>query len=271
MNVHYDFLGIDEGKQNLLKGNTGSETILWTRSLADYPTARALQRLDENRILMGYDRGYCIFDQRTGEILHDCSLWSKVTSAFRTSEGSTLITGQDLEEQSGVCVLTLDSSDRVINTKVCPGNYVRLMSVTQDGRYLLSTNDHIKICDKNLNTQATLAADGFLHAWQSLVLEDGTILVSAGYGGFIARFSDKGELLSTFGGKREVPKEVNPFFYASFRKCEDGSLLLANWQGHGPDNGELGRQLIHFSAEGEYLESCSFPDDVSSLQGLLLL
>ncbi len=270
MQVQYDFIGIDEGKQNLLRADTAGG-VCWIKSLADYPTARALQRLDGARVLMGYDRGYCIFDIRYGEIVHDCSLWTGVTSAFRRSDGTTVLTGLNLEGNEGVCVITLDGDDRVIDSETMAGDYVRLMTVARDGRFLLSTNDHIRVCDEKLNTMMTLSADGFLHAWKSLVLKDGSFLVSAGYGAFMARFSKDGKLLSTFGGKGEVPEELNPFFYASFSVCNDDSILVANWQGHGPDNGGKGRQLIRFSAEGEYLESLSFPDHVSSLQGLLLL
>jgi hypothetical protein len=37
-----NFIGIDEGKQALLRANTSGE-IRWVTDLADYPTARALQ------------------------------------------------------------------------------------------------------------------------------------------------------------------------------------------------------------------------------------
>ena len=40
--MDYRFIGIDEGKQNLLMGETGSGKILWSRSLSETPTARSL-------------------------------------------------------------------------------------------------------------------------------------------------------------------------------------------------------------------------------------
>jgi hypothetical protein len=79
-----------------------------------------------------------------------------------------------------------------------------------------------------------------------------------------------------------VPPEVNPFFFASFAFIDggggedggaggEGDILVANWQGHGPDNGHKGRQLLLFGPDGEYKEGWSFPETVSSLQGLLAL
>lgn len=270
MKENYEFIAIDEGKQNLLRGNTGGKGISWKRSLADYPTARALERLDGDRILIGYDRGYCIAEIDSGEIIHDCRRWTGVTSAISGPDGTRLITGLNLEGRKGVTVLTLDREDRVIDARSRRGNYVRLMARTEENLYLLSTNDRIRICTSGLQMKGTLAAKGFLHVWQSRVADD-SILVSAGYGAFMARFSLSGKLVQVFGGKDSVPTEVEPFFYACFSIAEDKSILVANWQGHGPDNGQKGRQLLHFDEKGKYLESWSFPEEISSFQGLLLL
>jgi hypothetical protein len=270
MEVNFEFLTIDEGKQNLLKADTESGKIHWTKSLADYPTARAMQRLNDDRVLMGYSRGYCIIEISTGKIIKDCARWRNVTSAYRNPAETTLITGLNLEDQMGVCVITLDQNDEVLTTQSCEGDYVRLMTVSEN-RYLLSTNDHIMICNNKLKTQSILRAEGFLHAWKSIVCPDGSILVSAGYGAFMAKFNEKGVLQSTFGRADELPPEVKPNFYASFCRINDGSILLANWQGHGVKNGSKGRQLIRFNSNGTYLNSWSFPDDISSMQGLLIL
>jgi hypothetical protein len=102
-------------------------------------------------------------------------------------------------------------------------------------------------------------------------LPDGGLLVSAGYGAFMARFDAAGTLLGSFGHARQLPAEVAPFFYASFQQLADGRLLVANWQGHGPDNGHKGRQLLAFAPDGQLLATWSDPDRISSLQGILLL
>jgi len=271
MTLGYIFLGIDEGAQTLLLADTRKTEILWKKSLADYPTARAMQALENGTVLIGYDRGYFIVDPRNGEVVHDCRRWRNVTSASRLPDGTTLLTGLDLEGHEGVCVLSLDREDLLVHTAVRPGDYVRLMTPVGSDSYLLSVNDRICETDRELNTLREMGAEGFLHAWQSRRYEDGRTLVTAGYGGFLAFFDDKGSLVKTFGDRDDVPEEVNPNFYASVRIAEDGNILAANWQGHGPDNGSKGRQLVCFSPEGEYLTSWSFPDDISSLQGLLLL
>ena len=271
MQPDYQLLGVDEGKQNLLMAHTGNSEITWKKSLSDYPTARAMQALDDGTVLIGYDRGYFVVDARNGDVLHTCGRWKNITSVSRLPDGTTLLTGLNLEGREGVCVLSLDRDDGLVHTAVRPGDYVRLMTPVGSDTYLLSVNDHICETDRELKTVRSMKAEGFLHAWQSYRYEDGRTLVSAGYGGFLALFSKEGNLLKTFGGKGDVPEEVNPHFYASLRLAEDGNILVANWQGHGQDNGRKGKQLVCFSPEGEYLTGWSFPEDVSSLQGLLLL
>jgi hypothetical protein len=87
----------------------------------------------------------------------------------------------------------------------------------------------------------------------------------------MARFDVDGRLVHTFGGRDAVPEAVAPFFYATFQVLDDGRIAVANWQGHGPDNGHKGRQLLVFDADGTLLDTWSDPVRISSLQGILVL
>ena len=49
---------IDEGLQQLSLVDTGRNAFEWSIDLADYPLARDMQRLDRDRVLVGYDRGF---------------------------------------------------------------------------------------------------------------------------------------------------------------------------------------------------------------------
>ena len=87
----------------------------------------------------------------------------------------------------------------------------------------------------------------------------------------MAVFDAAGQCLQRFGGAADVAAAVAPFFYASFEQLPDGRLLVANWQGHGPDNGAKGCQLLEFDAQGRLLDSWSAGQHISSLQGLLIV
>ncbi|NCD04561.1 MAG: hypothetical protein EOL97_00420 [Spirochaetia bacterium] len=268
---NYNCIAIDEGCQTILNLNTETKKIKWKTSLENYPTARALQKISNNRVLVGFDGGYFEINIDNGKIEHCCNERKNVTSAIRENNGNTILTGLDLDNNHGICVTTLDNNDKVIKTISKEGDYVRLMSITNKNTYLLSTNSSITETDQNLNTIKTFEADGFLHAWQSLRLDDERTIVSSGYGAYMAIFDKFGKLEKTFGEKENLPKEIEPFFYASFRLTKDNTILVANWEGHGPNNSHKGKQLLQFSLDGKYIDSISFENDISSFQGLLIL
>ena len=264
-------LAVDEGRQLLSLIDTGTNTFHWTLDLAAYPLARDLQRLDAERVLVGFDRGFFELEWRTGRVLSVCDRWTDVTAVTRLPDGQTLVTGTNLDGGGGVTVLTLDRDLHVVQTARRAGDYVRLMRLTRDGTYLLCTNDHILETTPALEALREFRAPGFEHAWKAVRREDGSTWVSAGYGAFMAVFGADGALQRTFGGAGQVPEEVAPFFYASFEFLSNGDLLLANWQGHGPDNGHKGQQLLQFGEEGQVVAAWSAGDRISSLQGLLVI
>jgi hypothetical protein len=268
-NISCRLLAIDEGRQLLSLIDTATSTFHWMLDLADYPLARDLQRLDRERVLVGFDRGYFELEIETGKVLAVCDRWTDVTAVHRRADGSTLVTGWDLDESEGVNVLTLDRDQRVADIARRDGDYVRLMRVTPAGTYLLCTNDHILETTPDLATVRRFAAPGFEHAWMAERLPDGTTLVSAGYGAFMAVFDTDGNLMKRFGRAGQVPAEVAPFFYATFQRLANGHLLVANWQGHGPDNGAKGRQLLEFDRNHDLVGAWSALERISSLQGIL--
>ncbi len=271
MTLHRQFLGYDEGKQTLGYYDTDQPGEGWTIDLAPLPQPRDLQRLGPEKALAGFDRGYFEVEISTGKVVKVLDRWKGVTSVHRNPDGSTLVTGVNLEGQIGVVVLTLDPKDTVVSIARREGTYVRLMRLTPAGTYLLCTDDHILETRVDLTEIRKLVAPGFRHAWMPHRFADGTTLVSGGYGAFMARFDALGKLVQTFGGVGTVPEEVAPFFYATFQVMEDGVIVAANWQDHGPGNGHKGRQLVEFTADGTYRGGWSDPVRISSLQGILVL
>jgi len=271
MGVQHRFLAIDEGRQQLSLIDTSGEGIIWTIGLDEFPLARDMQRLDRDRVLVGYDRGFFEMEIDTGRVLDICERWTDVTAVCRQPDGSTLVTGFNLDGSKGINVLTLDRELKLVYSARRDGNYVRLMRRTHAGTYLLCMNDHILETTPRLVEVRRFAAPGFEHAWKAERRADGSTLVSGGYGAFMALFDSAGECVRRFGTTAEVAAEVAPFFYASFEQLDDGRLLVANWQGHGPDNGAKGRQLLEFGADGKLLGSWSAGDEISSLQGILLV
>ena len=268
-------LAIDEGRQQLSLIDTATDTFHWTLDLSPYPLARDLQRLDARRVLVGFDRGFFELDIESGRVLTACARWTDVTAVHRQPDGHTLVTGWNLDGAGGVNVLTLDRGWHLVGTARRDGDYVRLMRTTSEGSYLLCTNDHILETSQDLVERRRFAVPEFEHAWKAERNADGTTLVSGGYGAVMVLFDAAGNVLQRFGAAADLPadvaSDVAPFFYASFQQLDNGHLLVANWQGHGPDNGHKGRQLLEFDAQRRLVATWSAPDRISSLQGILVL
>jgi hypothetical protein len=112
MTLTHKLLAIDEGRQRISLIDTTLTAALWSRDLADFPLARDMQRLDDDRVLIGFERGFFELRISTGEVLATCDRWSDVTSVCRLDDGSTLVTGYNLEGTGGINVLTLDGALR---------------------------------------------------------------------------------------------------------------------------------------------------------------
>jgi hypothetical protein len=194
-----------------------------------------------------------------------------VTAARRQSNGHTILAGVDVAGAEGVVVLELNAQDCEIHRAIFPGDYVRLLRQTSQGTYLMSCNDRIREGSRDGDYLREFQIDGFYHAWKSLRLPNGHLIVSAGYGAFLVELDPTGTILRKFGGKESVPENIRPFFYAMFQLLPNGHIILANWQGHGPGFGASGRQLLEFNSAGEIVWSWSDANLISSLQGVLVL
>jgi hypothetical protein len=297
--IQHEFIAIDEGLGNLLHVNERSPSKNWIVPIGQ-PQARDMQLVGGNKILIGHHHGYTEFDIAAGKIVKEFKAFEGVTAARRQSNGNTIVAGVDVVDVVGQCfqpvadsrnkklnsetgetrcptrlkgvvVVELDANDREIHRAAFPGDYVRLIRQTEQGTYLMSCNDRIREGSRDGKYLREFPVEGFYHAWKSLRLPNGNLIVTAGYGAFMVELDPGGKILRKFGGKESMPETVRPFFYAMFQLLPDGNIVLANWQGHGPGFGSSGVQLLEFNPAGEIVWSWSRAELISSLQGVLVL
>lgn len=268
--IQHEFVAIDEGHATLLHINERDQSKNWIVPIGQ-PAARDMQLIGGGKILIGHHHGYSEFDIALGRLTKEFKSLEGVTAVRRQSNGHTLIAGVDTPGAKGVGVLELDASDREVHRAIFPGDYVRLIRQTEQGTYLMSCNDRIREGSRDGTYLREFPVEGFYHAWKSLRLPNGNLIVTAGYGAFVVELDPSGKILRKFGGKDQVPEKVRPFFYAMFQLLPDGNVVLANWQGHGPGFGNSGVQLLEFNSAGEIVWSWSKAELISSLQGVLVL
>ena len=268
--IQHRFLAIDEGLVQLIHVDESDPSKDWAVPIG-HPAARDMQLIGGGRVLIGHHHGWSEFDIATGEVVFDFVSYEGVTAVRRQPDGHTLVAGVDIAGAKGVVVLELDETNAEIHRAIYAGDYVRLIRQTAQGTLLMSCNDRIREGDRQGNYLKEFPVEGFYHAWKSLRLPDGHLLVSAGYGAFMVELNAAGEEIRRFGEKTQVPAEVNPFFYAMFQLLENGHVVVANWQGHGPGFGDSGVQLLEFDAGGGIVWKWSDASRISSLQGVLVL
>ncbi|MEN9975421.1 MAG: hypothetical protein RLZZ282_1427, partial [Verrucomicrobiota bacterium] len=230
-----------------------------------------MQLIGSGRVLIGHHHGWSEFEIATGRVLFEFTGYEGVTAARRQPDGHTILAGVNFAGTTGVVILELDENHTEIHRAIYPGDYVRLIRQTGQGTFLMSCNDRIREGDRCGNYLREYPVDGFYHAWKSLRLPNGNLIVSAGYGAFMVELDPAGAIVRKFGSKEQVPEKVRPFFYAMFQLLPNGHVVLANWQGHGEGFGESGIQLLEFDGEGEIVWSWSDSSRISSLQGVLVL
>lgn len=268
--IRHRFLAIDEGLAQLLHIDETDPSKDWIVPIG-HPQARDMQLVGNGRVLIGHHHGWSEFEIATGRVVSEHAAYEGVTAVRRQPDGHTILAGVDIAGVTGVVILELDESNTEIRRAIYPGDYVRLIRQTEQGTFLMSCNDRIREGDREGNYLREYPVDGFYHAWKSLRLPNGNLIVSAGYGAFMVELDPAGEVVRKFGGKDQVPAEVNPFFYAMFQLLPNGHIVLANWQGHGEGFGESGLQLLEFDNAGGIVWHWSDSSRISSLQGVLVL
>lgn len=284
INLQHEFIAIDEGHATLLHIDERDQSRNWLVPIGQ-PAARDLQLIGADRILVGHHHGYTEFDLKLGRVVKEFSRLEGVTAVRRQPNGHTIIAGVDIadltgrcfqpasnpEKLKGVVVMEFDVNDQEIHRAIFPGDYVRLIRQTVSGTYLMSCNDRIREGSRDGSYLREFPVAGFYHAWKSLRLPNGNLMVTAGYGAFVVELDPDGKILRKFGGRESVPEKVRPFFYAMFQLLPGGNVVLANWQGHGPGFGGSGTQLLEFNSAGEIVWTWSKADLISSLQGVLVM
>lgn len=236
------------------------------------PAGRDLQLVGQGRVMIGTGKGYEERDIKTGNKVAELTTFDGTIAARRLRNGHLLLVGLNWQGQKGIVLLELDQNQAVQRTINYPDfNYVRLVRETVDGNFLITSNDRVfeGKPDGSIVWQAQLTKqDKAQHAWQAQRLGNGYTLVSGGYSANFQRFDKKGVWVDSISG----PPIVNPHFFAGFQILKNGNWVVANWQGHGPDHGASGTQLLEYTPTGKLVWSWKQdPQQQSSIQGVLVL
>lgn len=258
----------DEGKSQLSYIDIAHPEKNWYIPI---PPGRDIQLVGRGRVLIGTGNGYEEREIATGNKLFELTSFTGTVAARKLRNGNTLLTGFNWQGKKGIVLVEVNSSGIIQRTiNYIEFDYVRLVRETPAGNLLVTTNNTVFEGNDagNIIWRAKVRSAVDAHAWQALRLANGQTLVSAGFAKNFQFFSADGKMVDSISG----PAEVNPNFYAGFQILANGNYVVANWQGHGPNFGASGTQLLEYSSEGKLVwkwqqDSAKF----SSIQAVIVL
>jgi len=258
----------DEGKSAVHYVNLGAPEENWH---VDVPVGRELQLIGDGLFLVGTENGYEERSLVDGSLVSALDTFAGTVAARRLRNGNTLLVGADWQGETGVTLLEIDASGAEQGrVNYSSFNYVRLVRPTPDGTYLMPSDLTIYEGDESGNVvwQASVQDSTEAHAWKALRLPSGETVAATGYEASLQVFDQAGQ----FVRRLRAPVDTTPNFYSDFQILSNGNYLVANWQGHGEANGNLGHQLVELDDQGNLVWSWQQDASyVSSLQAVILL
>ena len=262
------FLLRDEGLSQLSYINLEKPGKNWHQPI---PKGRDIQLVGDGLVLIGTENGYEERSIKSGEKVKEVADFPGTIAARRLRNGNTMLVGLNWQDQKGITLVETNNDGDIVSTINYPDfEYARLVRETPNGTFLITANYLVLEGDREgkIIWKAQIGGRENPHAWQAIRLPNGKTMVAGGYGGSIQIFNSKSILVKAICG----PEEERGNFYSGLQILKNGNIVVTNWQGHGPNQGELGTQLLEFSPEGKLVWSWKQdPEHFSSLQGVIML
>lgn len=186
-------------------------------------------------------------------------------SCRRLPNGKTLVAGE------GINIWTVDTAGTVVKTVNIAGmSTFRCMRTTAQGTNLLGSGGELLETDTNGTILKRAAIPNANSMYQAVCLPDRRIIVSGGYGKFVAILDTAWTIKKSFGGQSS-PTGYNYNFFAGFQVLQNSHVVVTNWQGHGYNDGANGIGLIEYDTAGAIVWHWMDHARVSSLHSVIVL
>lgn len=276
----------DEGNSALHFVDLADEREAWTQR----GPGRDLQLIGRHHVLRSTPTGFIELDLRArGDVVREVvipDLPGPTESARRLPGGNTVVLGNS---GAGVFVWEVNDAGRPVagRARLCDRiEKGRLLRRTRDTRFLFCSETAGRAVVHELDwaagvrdlfaASAASPADSMVKAVR---IGADVVMVSTGYAASLLRVDvARGRVLQTIGGKRQprphqAARELSPFFFSGYQLFADGSVLIANWQGHSRELNGQGYQALRYDADGALMwlfDQARFPA-MSSLNNVLAL
>jgi hypothetical protein len=240
--TRHRFIAVDDGTHTLVHVDETDPARNWSVATG---YVMDMQLLGPDRVLLNVDDGFREYELTSGKLLRSVKgTGGKSYSVCRTSDGLTVLTGDDLGGQKGACLVVYDRADNIIERKVFDGlTMLRHLRPTPEGTYLLAAIGQVVELDAKWNIIRQTKLPGNL--FKAVRLTNGNVLCSSGPGArFLKELDPKGVVVRELRGD-----QLTEGSFTGFQLQHDGHVVVANWLGHGPNHD--GTVLVEYDREGK--------------------
>ena len=240
--VRHRFLAVDDGTHTLVHVDENDPAQNWSVATG---YVMDMQLLGKDRVLLNVDDGFREYEVASGKLLKSVNgAGGKSYSVYRTTDGRTLLTGDDLGGQKGACLVVYDRADNIIERKVFDGlTMLRHLRPTPEGTYVLAAVGQVVELNARWNIIRQFNVAGNL--FKAVRLANGNVLCSSGPGArFLKELDPQGVVVHEIRGD-----QLTEGSFTGFQLQPDGHVVVANWLGHGPDHDGTG--LVEYDRDGK--------------------
>lgn len=239
--IKHKFICVDNGNNRLIYVDQLEPENSWSVSIAG--GSRDLQRIGEDRILVGHGDGAAEYAIKDGKLLWRITNFKSVQTARRLGDGNTLL-GID----NGPFLIVNRKGEILKEIKMPNGvtQHLRLARVLVDGNILFAAGTHITEADQTGNIIKQFELVG--KAYTAERLENGHTIATAGGALLVQQFNAAGEVVHSWGGQTNHPN-VEFAWFSGFDLLQNGNIMVANWRGHGYKGD--GPHLVELDAENQ--------------------
>lgn len=261
--VKHRFIAVDNGNNKLWHVDQFNPDKNWTVPTDTKPRDIRLSP-DGDTFLISVDQGAVEYEFATGKKTGFAITNHKgIQSAQKLQDGNYLLA-------TASKIMVCDTKGKVVKTiPVAPGSkpYIRIVTVTAENTLLYTAINPFCINEVAWDGRALARIKLPDKSYKTIRLENGNYLASSGDSVSVFEVSPKGDIVKTYGGKKNHP-DLDLTFNSGWQKLANGNIVATCWHGHGYKG--KGPHLVEYTPGNDAVWTW-YHDDVKQITNVLVL
>lgn len=264
--IRHRFLAVGESRAELHYVDQSDPAKDWNLKLP--AKHRDLQLVGGNRVALTTPDGYRKYRLADRSVAKEVKGFPGTMGMRRFPDGRTLLACN----VDGVTIFELSADDRPLRKVTFKAPGTRVVRLAPQGTFLFGSQNRLFEGDFEGRTIRTFELPAGCWAYQALRKPNGHLLVAGGYDPRLFELDSQGKVVRTVGGKdSSEAKTLGLHFFGAFQVLRSGDVVVANWTGHGRDDGAKGVQILQYNPAGKLVWKWHDPLRAGSINGVLVL